>query len=140
GAIGHKLPRQLTLGVGFTLGGATRYWVLVFAPIPWVLVAVCAVTGFCIGPVNPLFDTVTYERVPTALRARVFGTITAGAMIGIPLGGLPSAALASWIVLQNSLLLFGALYFVTTASLLINPALRAMNTTWKSHLASTADI
>src|SRR5262249_2684403 len=71
GAIGHRLPRQLTLGMGFTLGGASRYWVLVFAPIPWVLLAVSAVAGFCIGPVNPLFDTVAYERIPSVLRARI---------------------------------------------------------------------
>jgi len=139
GAIGHRLPRQLTLGIGFTLGGASRFWVLVFAPIPWVLLVVSAVAGFCIGPVNPLLSTVEYERVPSALRARIFGTITAGAMVGMPLGGLLSAACASWIGLQGSILLFGACYFVATMSLLVNPAVRAMNAVEKPQVGSVAE-
>jgi MFS family permease len=126
GTIGHRLPRRLTLGIGFTLAGAPRFWALALFPIVPVLVVVYAIGGFGIGPVNPLLDTIEYERIPVSLRARVFGTISAGATVGIPLGGLLSAALASWIGLQGSLLLFGAIYFLATTSLIVNPALRGM--------------
>jgi MFS family permease len=127
GAIGHRLPRRLTLGVSFTIGGAPRFWALALVPVVPVLVAVYAIAGFSIGPVNPVLDTVEYERVPVQLRARVFGAVKAGAWVGIPLGGLLSAATASWIGVQWSLILFGAVYFLATASLLVNPALRGMD-------------
>ncbi len=84
------------------------------------------VAGFFIGPVNPLFDTIGYERIPAALRARVFGVISAGATIGMPLGALLSGYLGAWLGLQNTLLVLGAIYVLMTASLLVNPTLRHM--------------
>ncbi|HEY7340301.1 MAG TPA: MFS transporter [Ktedonobacterales bacterium] len=128
GAIGHRLPRQLTLGLCYTLGGACRYFVTVgFASRPFVLVALFAVCGLFIGAINPIFDTVAYERVPAGLRARVFGVLTAGAMLGSPLGGLIAGAIVPGIGIMPSLLLFGAIYMVATVSLLVNPSLRGMN-------------
>jgi MFS family permease len=126
GAVGHRLPRRETLGIGFTLGGATRYLTLALVPFAPVLVAVSAFAGFCIGPVNPLFSTVAYERIPTRMRARVFGVMSAGAMAGTPLGALLSGVLASWLGIRPVLLIFGACYMIATLSLLVNPALRAM--------------
>jgi len=123
GAIGHRLSRRLSLGVGFTLAGGTRYLALALLPFPALQVAIQVVAGFCIGPVNPLFDTISYERVPAAMRARVFGVTTAGATIGIPLGALLSGYLGQWLGLQTTLIVLGAIYIVTTASLLVNPAL-----------------
>ncbi|HEX6799596.1 MAG TPA: MFS transporter [Ktedonobacterales bacterium] len=125
GAIGHRLPRRLTLGVSFTLGGASRFfWIVLLAPWPIPMIAVQAVCGFFIGPVNPLFDTVAYERVPAALRARVFGALTAGAMLGTPLGGLIAGLLGPAIGVEPSMLVFGTLYAAATLSLLVNPGLR----------------
>ena len=125
GAAGHRLPRRLTLGVSFTLGGASRFfWIVLLAPWPVPMIAVQAACGFFIGPVNPLFDTVAYERVPAALRARVFGALTAGAMLGSPLGGLVAGLLGPAIGVEPSMLVFGTLYAVATLSLLVNPALR----------------
>ena len=133
GTVGHKLPRRLALGLGFTLGGAVRFFVAVgLASRPLVMLAILAVCGFCLGPVNPLFDTIAYERVPVALRARVFGAITAGSMIGAPLGGLLAGALGPWIGVEPSMLVFGSVYLLATTSLLVNPALRAIAATPKS--------
>ncbi len=128
GAIGHRLPRQLTLGVAFTIGGALRLFVPVgFAAHPVVIVALSAVCGLFIGQINPIFDTITYERTPVALRARVFGVLTAGAMLGTPLGGLIAGGIEPVIGISASLLLFGVVYLLATTSLLVNPALRGMN-------------
>jgi MFS family permease len=127
GAIGHVLPRGPTLGWSYTLGGATRYvWIILLAPILPVLVAVYALCGFTIGPVNPLFDTIDYERVPTAWRARVFGAMTAGSYLGIPLGGLLAGGLAPVIGLRACILAFGAVYLVVSGSLLVHPAVRSL--------------
>ena len=126
GAIGHRMPRRLSLGVGFTLAGGTRFIALALIPFPALLVAINVVAGFFIGPVNPLIDTISYERVPAAMRARVFGVITAGAYIGVPLGALLSGYLGLWLGLRTTLIVMGAIYIVMTASLLVNPATRHM--------------
>jgi hypothetical protein len=127
GAVGHRLPRRLTLGVGYTIGGAPRFFALALVPVAPVLVVVSAVSGLCISPVNPLFDTIGYERIPAEMRARVFGAITAGAMLGAPLGGLLAGLLAAWAGLPATLLGFGAVYLLATVSLLVNPALRGLD-------------
>ncbi len=128
GAVGHRLPRRLTLGLSFTLGGASRFfWMVLLAPFPIPMIAVQALCGFCIGPVNPLLDTIAYERIPAALRARVFGALTAGAMLGAPLGGLVAGLLAPAIGVLPSMLVFGTLYAAATLSLLANPTLRVID-------------
>lgn len=127
GAIGHRLPRRLTLGIGYTIGGAPRFFTLALVPIVPVLVAVHTISGLGISPVNPLFDTVAYERIPVAMRARVFGAITAGAMLGSPLGGLLAGILAAWVGIPATLLGFGAVYLLATVSLLVNPVLRGLD-------------
>jgi MFS family permease len=126
GAIGHRLPRRLTLGIGFTIGGAPRIWALALVPFVPALLAISALAGVGIAPVNPIFSTVTYERVPVSFRARVFGTTTAGAMAGTPLGGLIAGYCAVWLGLRWTLLLFGTVYLIATLSLLVNPAVRGI--------------
>jgi len=126
GAIGHHLPRRLTLGGAFTLAGGTRFLALALIPAAPVLLAVQGIAGFFIGPINPLIDTLEYERVPVELRARVFGTTTAGAMIGTPLGALLAGLCATGIGARATLLAFGACYLAATLSLLVNPALKGM--------------
>jgi MFS family permease len=126
GLIGHRLPRRWTLGISFTLGGGTRFLALAIFPILPVQLAVEGGAGLCLGQINPLTRTLEYERVPAALRARVFGTITAGVMLGAPLGGLLSGLCAAAIGAQATLLVFGAIYLLATLSLLVNPALKGM--------------
>lgn len=137
GAIGHKLPRRLTLGLCFTLGGAVRFFLMVlFAPHPFVVVGMMAFCGFFIGAVNPIFDTIAYQRIPVALRARVFGVLTAGSTLGSPLGGLVAGAAVPWIGIMPSLLVFGTIYFIATSSLLVNPSLRGMD---EPHVATAPE-
>ncbi len=126
GAIGHHLPRRLSLGIGFTIAGGVRFWALALIPIFPLLLVIYAITGLSVGPVNPLLDTVQYERVPIEMRARVFGTVTAGVFVGMPLGAIISGYFVTWIGIRYSLLVFGACYLIATLSLLVNPALREM--------------
>ena len=128
GAVGHRLSRRLVLGWGFTIGGAIRlFLVVLLAPFLPVLVIAQTICGFCIGPINPIFGTIEYERVPPAMRARAFGALTAGAMLGSPLGGLLAGGLAPLIGVTPCILLFGAIYTLAAGSLLVNPALRALD-------------
>ncbi|HEY0605378.1 MAG TPA: MFS transporter, partial [Herpetosiphonaceae bacterium] len=126
GAIGHRLPRRLTFAVSFIVVGL-RFWVLaLFPPLP-VLLVLHALAGIAAGSLNPILATVQYERVPSAMRARVFGTITAGAFLAMPLGVLLTGYALEWVGLRPVLLALGSLYLITTLSLLINPALREMD-------------
>ena len=125
GIIGHRLPRRLTFGIGFTIGGALRFWILLFPVLP-LLIAWNVIAGLAISPINPILRTVMQERIPVEMRARVFGTIGAGAMAGIPLATFASGYIVSWIGLQATLIAMGTLYLLTTLSLLVNPALRKM--------------
>jgi MFS family permease len=123
--IGHRLPRRLTYGIGYTVGGALRFWVFLIPFLP-VLLIWQIIAGLAIAPINPLTDTIIQERIPAEMRARVFGTINAGILAGIPLGTVVSGYLATWIGLQMTLIVIGTVYLVTTLSLLLNPALRKM--------------
>ncbi len=125
GAIGHRLPRRLTLGIGYTIGGAVRFWVFLLPVLP-LLIGWQIIAGLAIAPINPLVDTLLQERLPIEMRARVFGTINAGVLAGVPLGTVASGYLVAWIGFQMTLLIMGALYLVTTLSLLVNPATRTM--------------
>jgi MFS family permease len=128
GAVGHHLPRRPTLGWGYTIGGAGRLFcvVLLARSLP-ALVITQAICGFCIGPINPLFSTIQFERVPAEKRARVFGAGTAGSMLATPLGGLLAGGLAATMGIWPCILVFGVVYTLATASLLVNPALRSFD-------------
>ena len=128
GLVGHRLPRRPTLGWGFTIGGAVRLFcvVLLARTLP-ALVITQAICGFCIGPINPLFSTIEFERVPAEKRARVFGAGMAGSMLATPLGGLLAGGLAATMGIWPCILVFAVVYTVATTSLLVNPALRTMD-------------
>jgi MFS family permease len=101
--------------------------VFLFLPIFPVLIAWQIIAGLAIASVNPILGTVMQERLPAEMRARVFGTMGAGTLAGIPLGTFMSGYVVAWFGLQVTLLMMGALYLATTLSLLVNPALRGMD-------------
>jgi predicted MFS family arabinose efflux permease len=125
GGIGHRFPRRLTFGISFIIGGAFRFWFLLIPNFPIVL-AWFAIAGLAISPINTLIDTVLQERVPSALFARVGGVLSAGVLAGIPLGTFVSGFVVNWLGLSGTLLAMGAIYFLATLSILVNPALKKM--------------
>jgi MFS family permease len=93
GAIGHRLPRRATWIVAFAVSGPLSYWALSFEPSLPVMVGVLAFGGLLGGPLNPLLVTVRHERIPAALRGRVFSTFSAISQVASPLGILTAGAL-----------------------------------------------
>lgn len=126
GAIGHRLPRRLTFGIAYIIGGALRFWAFLVPVVPFLIV-IHIFAGLAIGAINPLIDTITFARTPKEMRAKVFGTITAGALIGVPLGTASSGYVATLLGLRTTIIGIGAIYLLATLSLLINPALKAMD-------------
>lgn len=126
--IGHRLPRVATLVAGFTLGGPSRFFLLAAMPGIGPAVVGFAIAGAGIGPVNPILGTLSYERVPPELRARVFGALSAGVMAGAPVGALLTAACVELVGLQATLVSFGVVYLACTLSPFALPAWRNAST------------
>ena len=126
GAISSRLPRRATFISAFILAGFLL-WVLTTLPNLPITMSVLALIGLVIGPINPIILTVVQERVPAEMRGRVFGTLTAGAYLAVPLGMLLAGYLLEWIGLRATLIAQATCYMIVTLSLLINPALRDMS-------------
>lgn len=125
GAIGHRLPHRLTFALGFMIL-SLRFFIFALVPLLPVLIIATIISGLGVGPLNPIIYTVEQQVVPPDMRARVFGTTTAGAYIGIPLGALLCGYLVQWTGIIPSLFVIGVCYLLTTTSLLVNPALKEM--------------
>jgi MFS family permease len=57
-------------------------------PPIYVLVVAVFITSLGAGPINPIIGAFEFERISNNMRGRVFGAISAGAMIAMPLGML----------------------------------------------------
>jgi MFS family permease len=126
GWIGHRLSRRLIFISMFTLTGL-RFLVYAIYPPLWVLVVSVFIISIGAGPLNPIIDAVSYERVPVNMRGRVFGIITAGAWAAMPLSMLAAGVLTEQFGLQPMLIGLAVLYLVTTLSMAFVPAMREMN-------------
>jgi MFS family permease len=114
GAVGARLPRRRTFVLSYVVCGIPRFVALALrAPLP-ALVGVSAVSGMASGPLNPLMDTVLYERVPVEMRARVWGVVYAGCTAAMPLGAVTAGLLVARVGLVPALWAFGLVYLAVT--------------------------
>jgi MFS family permease len=126
GAFGHRLPRRKTFVGSFVVVGLP-FWVLAAGPSLAVLLVARLIGGLASGPINPILATAEQERIPVALRGRVFGLITAIAYMAIPLGLLVTGYLLDRIGLRATVLLTACCYLATTLSMALIPAFRALD-------------
>jgi predicted MFS family arabinose efflux permease len=125
-AIGHRLPRHATFVAAFVLT-SFRFWVYAVYPSLSILVIATLITSIGAGPLNPIIAAVEFERIPSALRGRVFGAITAGAWIAMPLGMLLGGILTDRFGTFAMLVGLGITYLMTTLSMAFIPAMKEMN-------------
>lgn len=126
GAVGHRLPRRMTFAISFIIVGLQFFFLAMLPPLA-AIILVFGMLGLASGPINPIILTVVQERVPAEMRGRVFGTMTAGAYLAVPLGMLLAGYMVEWKGVRATLLVQAGIYLIVTLSLLINPSLREMN-------------
>jgi MFS family permease len=125
-AHGHKLSRRAVYTWGFI---AVTLWYPVLAAFPplGIAVASMALAGLGAGPLNPIIDTVLYERIPESLRGRVLGAVKAFAWMAMPAGVLIGGVLLDHVGLRTLLLVWGGCYLAVTLSLRGNRAIKKMD-------------
>ena len=124
--IGHRLPRRPAFIGGFALL-SLPLWVLATAPSLPVAVIASALVGLVAGPINPILMTVRQERVPVALRGRVFGTFTAIALVAMPAGMLLGGVVVERAGFEASIAAIAVGYLLASGAMLLAPALQSMN-------------
>lgn len=125
GAIGHRLSRRITFTVGFTLTAMKFFLFVLNLPLPFLVIGIF-ISSIGAGPLNPIIDSVSYERIPANMRGRIFGAIQAGAWIAMPLGVLLGGVLTEALGLTPLLIAMGVIYVATTLSIALIPAMKGM--------------
>ena len=125
-AVGHRLPRHAVFVWAFVLTGM-QFWMYLFYPPIAVLVTTGLIFSMGAGPLNPIIGAVEFERIPESMRGRVFGAITAGAWIAMPLGVLLGGIFTERLGIFPMLIFLGATYLIVTLSMALIPAMKEMN-------------
>jgi MFS family permease len=119
------MSRRVIFTAGFTLTAFRFFLFALYLPLP-ILVAGFFLTSIGSGPLNPIIDSVSYERIPANMRGRIFGAIQAGAWIAMPMGVLLGGVLTEAIGLTPLLIIMGVIYLATTLSIAAIPAMKGM--------------
>ena len=94
GAIGHRLSRR-PVYIGAFLAVAATYCLILVLPQVLIIAVALALRGAANAPLMLVAVTVTQERVPAHLRARVLGVGRSLALAAIPLVSSPPAIWSS---------------------------------------------
>lgn len=125
--LGQRVPsHRLLLATVFFLIPA-RF--LVFAAFPpiWALVAVSVFAGLLAGPINPIISVISYRRIPDNLRGRVFGMLSAGVLVAMPLGGVLGGFALEWFDMRVTLIAYAIVYFGVTFRLFFSKELKEID-------------
>lgn len=126
GLWGGGLPRRAVWLAGYA-AFAAMLWVLTLRPPMVVMVAALGLAGVIGGPLNPLSVTVRQERIPPALRGRVFSAFSAIAMASSPLGIVGAGVLTEQYGLPTTLLVLAVGYTLICAAMWVAPVLHELN-------------
>ena len=127
GVVGPRLPRWPVYTAAFLVVGAPRYLVLAAEPPYPVVVVTALLVGFAAGAINPVLSAVEYERIPEELQSRILGVLTAGVLVGMPVGVLAAGLATEYLGLQVTLVGCAVLYLAATLAPLGHPVWREMD-------------
>ncbi len=88
---------------------------------------VTLITSIGAGPLNPIIGAIEFERIPSHMRGRVFGAVTAGAWIAMPLGMLLGGILTDKLGTFIMMIGLAITFLITTVSMAFIPAMKEMN-------------
>jgi MFS family permease len=123
----ERLPRFRTYVVGYLLAGAPRWIAMACGGPLWTVAVVHLVAGFGAGFINPVLGAVQFERIPEQQMGRVSALSLAASWSLMPWGGLVAGLAVDGIGLVPGLVVFGAVYFLTTMAPVFSPAWRQMD-------------
>lgn len=126
GVIGYRVPRRALFVVSFLLCGGPRMLVFATEPPLWACLATVAVAGLAAGSINPIISTVALERTPPRMRARVRGSMGAGAWAAMPIGALVTGVAIDHVGLTSALVVLGSAYLLVVLSPLLGGPWRDM--------------
>jgi predicted MFS family arabinose efflux permease len=124
-AFGHRLRRRPVLLGGYLAVPALYLVLASLPPLPAALITL-ALVGLATGGLNPVIYTVAYEKVPSELRGRVFGTMRAGAWAAIPAGVLLGGVVVQALGVVTTFLIIGLCYLAVVLYGFFNPAFRQL--------------
>jgi MFS family permease len=138
-AFGDRLSRRTVFCSGFLFVTVWYPAAASFPPLPALLGAL-AVAGLAAGPLNPVIDTVFFERVPDGLRGRVFGVTQASAWLAMPIGVLAAGPMIEGLGLRTTFLAVGSAYLAVTLATWLLPSLRRLDRRPAAVVADPADV
>lgn len=127
GAIGRSWPRRATFLTCLVLAPLVFYTNLVLTPPLVLLVIVAATAGAITGPINPILLSAVQSSTPPHLAGRVFGTLSAIAGAGVPIGAILAGVLVESVGIIPTVGAIGVVYVAAALAMSLNPALKAMD-------------
>lgn len=97
-------------------------------PVP-ALLTVFVLAGLAAGSINPLLDTVLFEQLPRAMRARVLGALTTGVTAGMPFGSLLGGIAVDQAGLVPTLVVVAMIYGIVTLAPLVGKTWKGLDAT-----------
>jgi MFS family permease len=123
GWIGHALSRRHLLAWGLALH-SLGFFALASVPQLGLLIGTMFVAGLGVGPLNPVVDTIFFERVPLEVRGRVLGMGVAIAWLAMPLGVICAGFVVELLGVTTTVFVAGGLMLALAFSFLHNSRLR----------------
>lgn len=120
GKFGERFSRRWIFIVSYMIVAMRSLFMTVYPPLAGMIL-IAIVTGLAAGSINPIIGVISYERIPTRMRARVFGLTSAGVLIAIPISALLAGFFLEWFGLRTVLIIYGITYVLATSSLIFNP-------------------
>ncbi len=136
GFTGHRWPRRTSMIAAFIVSFLALAG-LVATPNLIVSTGLLLIDGAAFGIIGPLISTVYQERVPSDLRGRVFGAITAVHHSATPVGVLLAGYLIQFSSLTGALATVAGLSLLMPLMVMVAPALRSMERPTQTGIGST---
>jgi MFS family permease len=126
GMIGDRISKQKQVLIAVAAIGLPLFAVSATSSL-FVIMGLLCVMGVGSGVTNPLIATVLQSRTPSDVLGRVFGTLSAGAMLATPLGMLLGGLVISRFGIEASFLICGGTIIAVLVFCLLSPSLRELD-------------